>query len=640
MARNYNLRIPKTKILSAKGNKYIRGLNTLVSSTQIREDELSEAVDIQLIEDGKIKFPRDGQSYYGLENGSKITGIFPFYKSDGTQQLLRIEGTHLQKYNTSTSDWDNVLGATYTTGLDTEAVMAYDRLYLCNGTDNLTYYDGTSITTFTAVTAPVSPSCTRTGTTGTYTFSYKITSVTAVGESLPTAAVSDVCNTATLDTSTYMTIAWTAKANAIGYNLYGRKDGKWYFMTYLDGNGTVSYVDKGTLTPDDSIVPPEGNSTQGPKGKHVAVYKDSLFIYGDPTNPSRLYYSGGGDKINDFSAGSGGGFVDITKNDGQIGTGMAIFKNSLIAFKEKAIYQFSFSTTGAPQYSSVTNAIGCSSGRSIVLVENDVFFSSYNGVYTIGNESGFAIDVLRTNELSAKVRSIFQSMEPSRRGNVSAVYAKTANLNLVIFSYTPAGGTYNSKALVYDRERLAWYEWTNIQANCWATYTESTGEYKVLYGDDNSGYVKEILTGSNDFGSGIQSSAKLRGESFGTLTQYKKQKDLSIVLRQPVGTVNLSLIVDGTTTAYQTNAGTVSPSINWGHYLFGAFMFGESYGTGSITTTDDIVLRTKKNINALGKSFTLALNNGSGNSSFILLEHELTAKPRSNRWRYSEDLLS
>ena len=639
MARNYNIKRKKTKILSAGGNSYIRGLNTLVSSTQIKPNELSEAIDIQLIEDGKIQFPRDGQAYYGAENGSKVTGLFPFYKSDGTKQLLRISGTKLQKFNTSSLDWDDVAGASYTSDQDTEAVMAYDNLYICNGTDNLTYYDGSSITTFTAVAAPASPGVVRTGTTGTYTFSYKITSVSAVGESLPTAAVTALANVQTLDSSTYMTVSWTAAAGAIGYNLYGRKDGKWYFMTYLDGNGSVSYADKGTLTPDDSIIPPESDSTQGPKGKHIAMYKDSLFIYGDPNNPSRLYYSGGGDKINDFGAQNGGGFVDITKNDGQIGTGMATFKNSLVVFKERAIYQFSFGTTGAPQYSSVTNAVGCNSPRSIILVENDVFFASYNGVYTIGNESGFAIDVLRTNEISAKVRSIFQSMEPSRRMNVSAVYAKTANLNLVIFSYTPAGGTYNSRALVYDRERLAWYEWTNIQANCWTPYVESDGSYHVLYGDDYSGYVKEILTGDDDFGSAISASAKLRGETFGTLTQYKKLKDMSLVLRQPTGTVNISIVVDGTNVAYQTNAGTVSPSINWGHYVLSEFLLGESYGTGSITSSDDLVLRTKKNLNLLGKSFLLTLNNGSSGARFVLLENEFTSKPRNERWRYSTELI-
>jgi len=142
MARNYNIKRKKTKILSAGGNSYIRGLNTLVSSTQIKPNELSEAIDIQLIEDGKIQFPRDGQAYYGAENGSKVTGLFPFYKSDGTKQLLRISGTKLQKFNTSSLDWDDVAGASYTSDQDTEAVMAYDKLYICNGEDNLTYYDG------------------------------------------------------------------------------------------------------------------------------------------------------------------------------------------------------------------------------------------------------------------------------------------------------------------------------------------------------------------------------------------------------------------------------------------------------------------------------------------------------------------
>lgn len=637
--RNYRLNRPKQKILSSRTNRYIRGLNTLVSATQIRDDELAEAIDIQLIEDGKIQFPRDGQAYYGNTSGTKVTGIFPYYKSDGTKALLRTSATALQVLNTTTNDWDTVSGKTYTTGLDTTGVMAYDRLYLCNGTDALTYYDGTDITIFTAINAPTSPTCTRTGTTGTYNYSYKITAVTAVGETLPTAATTSDANVATLDSSTYMTVAWTAATSAIGYNVYGRRDGAWYFLKYLEGNGSVSYVDKGTDTPQELFPPPESNTTSGPVGKHIELYKDSLFVFGDPNNPSRLYYSGGGDKINDFSASNGGGFIDIAKNDGQIGTGLKLFKNSLVVFKERSIYQFSFATTGAPQVTQVTAAIGCKSPRSVVFVENDIFFASDNGVYTIGNEAGFAIDVLRTNELSAKVRSIFQSMASSRKTNVAAVYAKTANLNLVIFAYTPTGSTTNSRALVYDRERLAWYEWTNIQANCWTDYVDSSGDYHVLYGDDSSGYVKEILTGDDDFGTAIQGKAKLKAQSFETLTNYKKLKDTSVVLRNPTGSVNLSIIVDGTTTAYQSNVNTVAPSVNWGHYVLTAFQPGDSYGTGAITTASDIVLRTKKNLNLLGKSFQTALNNGSSGANFVLLENELTAKPRSERFRLSTDLI-
>lgn len=640
MIRKFNFSRQKQKLLTLHNKRYNRGLNTLVSSTQIRADELAEAIDIALIEDGKIQFPRDGQSYYGNENGTKTTGLFPFYKSDGTKELIRISGTTLQKFNTTTNDWDNISGKTYTTGLDTEAMTAHDYLYICNGTESLSYYDGTDITSWSAVATPASPSCTRTGTTGTYTYSYKVTAVSSVGESLPTAAVTDNINVKALDSSSYMTIAWTASTNAIGYNIYGRKNGQWGFIEYVEGNSTVSYIDKGTVTePNLLMTPPEGDTSAGPVGKYICVYHDCLFIAGDPNNPSRIYYSGGYDQINNFTGDAGGGFVDVSKNDGQKITGMIVFKNSIVIFKERSIYQFSFTTSGGFSVSLITGAVGANSCRSIVLVENDVFFASDNGIYTIGNETGFAIDVLRTNELSAKVRSIFQSMETSRRANVAAVYAKTANLNLVVFAYTPTGGSYNSRALVYDRERLAWYEWTNIQANCWTPYIETDGSYHVLYGDDNGGYIKEILSGSDDFGTALQGKVKLKAESFDSLTLYKKAKDVSVVLRQPTGAVNMSVIVDGTVTGYQSNISTVNPSINWGHYLFGAFLLGESYGTGAITTTDDIVLRTKKNLNLLGKAFQISLNNGSSGSKFVLLEHEQTAKPRSLRWRASTDLI-
>ena len=66
------------KLLISKQNKWIRGLDTLVSNTQIRPDELSEATDIQLVEDGKIQCPRDGQAYFGSTSGTRVTGLFTY----------------------------------------------------------------------------------------------------------------------------------------------------------------------------------------------------------------------------------------------------------------------------------------------------------------------------------------------------------------------------------------------------------------------------------------------------------------------------------------------------------------------------------------------------------------------------------
>ena len=633
---------PDTSLLRSKQEKW-KTLNTLVSSSQIKPNELAEAVDIQLIEDGKIQCPRDGQAYYGEEDGSRVTGLFPYYNSDGTSKLLRMSGTHLQVLDESNLTWSNVIGATYTDSLNANGVVAYDNLYLCNGTDNLTYYNGTSITAFTAVTAPSAPTVTRTGTTGSYTYSYKITAVTSVGETEASTAGTQVANVNTLDSSTYMTVSWSAVTNATGYNVYGRKDGFWYFMKYLEGNASTSYVDKGQDTPQDSFTPPEGNTTGGARGKYISVYKDSLFLYGDPDNPSRLYYSAGGDRISDFSVSSGGGFIDVSKNDGQKGTGLIVFKNSLLVFKEGSIYQFSFNTSGLPQLTQVTPAVGCNAPRSIVAVENDIFFASDRGIFTIGNEAGFAFDVLRTNELSSVIRPVYKTIDPAYLENMAAIYINDASKNLVVFAYTPLGSTTNSKAIIYDRERLGWYTWTNIQANCFATYKDISKTTRFIYGDDSSGYVKELATGSNDFGTSIAGRFRLKSESFSNaqygLDTYKRLKDLSVVLRQPIGTITMKVITDGTTTALTANIGTLNPSINWGHYLVGRFLLGVSYGTGSITSGDDLVTRRKKNVNLTGKTFMLEFSN-SGSGSFTLLMAKMIAKPKSERYTKSEELIS
>lgn len=633
--RQYVVKRKKRPILASEQNTWARGLNLLTSQTEIKPNELSEAVDIMLVEDGKVQCPRTGQSYYGDSSGSKITGLFPYYKSDGTRQLLRMAGTTLQIKNGDT--WDNVSGHTYTTTLDTEGVTAYDRLYLVNGTDVLTYYDGSTITEFAEISSPNAPTVTRTGTTGSYTFSYKVTAVTAVGETPPSDAGSDDLNQSTLDSTNYMSVSWSAVTDAIGYNLYGRKDGKWYFMLYLEGNGSTSYVDKGAITPQELFTPPEGNTTGGPRAKYIAVFRDSLCLLGDPDNPSRLYYSAGGDLINDFTVGSGGGFIDISKNDGQLGTGLKIFKNGLICFKEGSIYRFTFETSGLPSITQESAAVGCVAPRSIVVVENDIFFSAgERGIFSLGNKEGFAFDVIRTDEISAKVRPIIQSVEPTRRSKMAAIYSTVSNHNLVIFAYTPAGGTYNSRALVYDRERFAWYEWTNIQANCWATFIDSSGVAHALYGDDNTGYVKEILNGDDDFGSMVQGTFSLKGVSFDIPTVYKRLKKMDFVLREPTGYIRMTLIKDGVSSVLNMPIQTVSPSVNWGHYVFSDFLFGESVGSGA-SAQDDNVLRTAKNVNIEGRYFTEKFTNLSG--SFVLLNANMTAKARSANHRKDGELI-
>lgn len=635
--RRYDIKLQDPKPLISRQVKWIRGLNTLVSNTQIRPDELSQADDVQLVEDGKIQCPRDGQAYYGASSNSKVTGIFPYYKSDGTIELLRTSSTKLQKYGSGT--WSVVSGFTYTDSLNTNGATIFDRLYLCNGDDPLTYYDGSSIVSFTEISAPTNLSLSRTsGSTGTYTFSYKVSAVTAVGETTPTAAATLAMSVATLNSSNKITVSWTASTNATGYIVYGNKDGRWYKMKYLEGNGSVSYIDDGTDTPDEFTIPQTANTTAGPVGSYIEIYRDTIFIGGDPNNPSRLYYSAGGDLINDFSTSSGGGFIDIAKNDGQKITGLIKFKSVLLVFKTNSIYQFSFTSSGLPQVELVNPAIGCVAPRSLIAVENDIFFASYRGIFTIGNEAGFSFDVLRTNELSSRVRSIYETIETSRLKDIAAIYATKNNKNLVIFSYTPSGSSTNSEAIIYDRERLGWLHWTNVKANCFTQYTDSTGETHVLYGDDSSGYVKEMFSGSNDFGTAINGVFRLKAEAFNEIDRYKTFKNVFMTLRTPTGTTQVNLITDGVNNAQTVAMSTISPAVNWGHYTFTDFTFGDSIGQGS-SAQDDNIVRRLRNINLNARSLLLEFDNQSS-GRFVLLSVTIEAKAKSLHYYGSGEVVN
>lgn len=635
--RIFPVKKKKSSLERVSYKNWVKGLNTLVSNSQIKRDELSVLTDCQLVEDGKIQCPRDGQAYYGGTSGSRVTGLFPYYKADGTNELLRMSATTLQKYNAGS--WDNIAGFTYTTTLNTDAVTAYDNVYVCNGTDALTKYDGSSITSFTEISAPNAPTVTRTGTTGSYVFSYKITAITAVGETTPSTAGTSDLNTSTLSDTAYMSLSWAAVTNAIGYNVYGRKDGNWKFMAYLDGNGSTTFVDKGASSyePQEFFSPPEGNTTGGAKGKYIELYKDTLFIAGDSTNPSRIYYSGGGDMISDFTVSNGGGFVDVSKNDGQVITGMIPYRNYLLIFKEDSTYQFAFGTDGLPSVIQISASVGAIAPRSIVAVENDVFFASRRGIFTVGNEAGYGFDILRTNELSARIRPIFQTIATAYIENIAAVYATNGSNNLVIFSYTPSGSTTNSKAIIYDRERLCWYEWTNITANCWCQYIDSNGAIRVLYGDDGSGYVKEILTGDDDFGSSVSGTLRMISDTFDKPMVYKTLKDIDLLVREPTGTITCNVIVDGVSTELTFPITTVSPIINFGHYVFTDFLFGESSGTG-LSSQDENIPKSAKNVNIEGRSFGLELKNSSG-GHFTLLYASLLVHSRNDRYRKSEDLV-
>jgi hypothetical protein len=111
-----------------------------------------------------------------------------------------------------------------------------------------------------------------------------------------------------------------------------------------------------------------------------------------------------------------------------------------------------------------------------------------------------------------------------------------------------------------------------------------------------------------------------------------------MVLRSPTKNITFNILADGVTTVYSTNISTTFPSVNFGHYLF-PFLLGESIGTG-LSEQDSNIVRRIRNANLEARSFMFEFDTGTTGGSFTLIEIKTTARPRSERYYHSGELMS
>jgi hypothetical protein len=121
---------------------YSGGQNDAADLDQLRDDESRVVQNAYIGKEGIVQ-KRSGTTILGDDTGdTKITGLDSWKESDGTKWLFSTTGTDLRYLNSTT--WDT-LDNGFTTGLDTEFVVADNKLYILNGTDNMHSYDGASV---------------------------------------------------------------------------------------------------------------------------------------------------------------------------------------------------------------------------------------------------------------------------------------------------------------------------------------------------------------------------------------------------------------------------------------------------------------------------------------------------------------
>lgn len=595
------------KTIQLEWNSFRGGLNTLLRQTEIKDNELAQADNLKLVGQG-VPTKREGTANYfttspSVATGSQkvrgLKGVLFASGASGVNELLALSdyGILLKKNGASNVE---IPGASYASGYNAEMVQAFNNVYIVNGVDNITKYNGVTLSSFTQLSRPTSVLVTNlSGVTGTFTRSFRVSAFNSIGETIASDAVLITLTPQDL-TTTMLRLTWAASSPAslvLGYGIYGLDQGDERLITTVDPS-TLRYDYVGVPDPSQLVFPTEADTTQGPIAKYIITYKDKLVVGNIVNYPSRIAWSGGGANIDKFNWRFGGGYVDIDKDSGDQITGLIEYQDAIVVFKERSVWQVTLSVEGSlviPTVKLVVRGIGAVSHRTIKHVENDVFFLTRRGVFTLGNEANFVANVLRTNELSAKIRPLFETISPQQLTMACAVYQG----NKYRLAFSTGSGEVNTKEIIYDRERLAWMGPNTYPAvpSIYEVYYDGTNAEKLVWGDTNDTYVTEFSSAyPNDKGVKIQTALLSKKTSFGNAFKFKHIDRLFTNWRNIYGQPNVNIILEtrdgavGSAESFSVSSST--SGVGWGFDKWGTTKWGNTLGAGSAQNSNDLVRRT------------------------------------------------
>lgn len=219
-----------------------------------------------------------------------------------------------------------------------------------------------------------------------------------------------------------------------------------------------------------------------PTGTINAYHKNILFVSGNSSNPSRVYFSNLG-LIGTWTATD---FFDVQADDGTSVRGLVSAYDCLYIFKDKSIWRLSGSDRDSFQLEKMVDNIGTLSQQSISVVNNLIYFTTaqgdvaiYDGAYTV-------------KFISQKIRTTIGNLNFTRANKILGAGFSTYKYvdNDYYAAVSEAGSGTNNSVLLFDTAHQAWTKFKGINASAWTVADTSTGQYALTFGDYD-GYVHQ-----------------------------------------------------------------------------------------------------------------------------------------------------
>lgn len=598
--------LPEAKKVGTLVEDFGGGVNTLFSQTRLKKNEAAELTNMWLIEDG-VPDKRPGTAAFGgVTFTNRPDGAWEYRTTAGARELIVVADGKVWRVDPDAETKTEITGATFTSGYPCDAIQISNKLYIVNGQDSMATYNGTTLSSYTEIAAPAwggTPLARGAGlSAGSITLYYRVTASNNVGETVPNAEQSitvdanpDVWSAA----DEYIDIDWAAVSGATKYTVYMSTSSG--FEVKLAETTDTTFRDDGSYTENPYIEPPTSNTTGGPKFTQIDLCDNRIVGCKDPNNPWRTHYSGKGVNLGIFSSGYDGGWIDLEYGGKAITTAPLDYQSLIHIFCKTddgrgTIWQLPFEGVvvgseliNVPQPQKIISAIGCGDPRTITYVENDVmFWNAANGLNALGNEPGI-LDVLRTNEISSKIRNYARDLPNT--GDKCAYYWNSKLL--ISYRTTSATGSDWAATMVFDRERNCLIKPWTVGVSQFLEYTDTSGTTHLL-GIAATGLIEFSKNYEGD--SGVAFAWNYLGPRFPIgqdFLDFARRFKTAIKLRSLTGTVAITVYGTGKTGAFEAIAsGTAEGQLaqaGMGWDLMGNFQLGDTEGTVVTFDSDSLI---------------------------------------------------
>jgi hypothetical protein len=602
------LRAPKRqfkspKVLEQTWDNFRKGLNTLFRDSELLDTQARQMKNLIVTGKGVVTQRPGTRELYQAGASVASTKVRGLYSSSLNDELLAVtDNGYLTKKNGTSHTV--ITGASWSSGYKVRMTRLGDQVYIVAPTRPLTKYDGTNLISYTTIASPSDLKATRiSGTTGSFSYSWRVAAMTDVGRTLASDPVV-LSNLPENLENTKVRLTWSFPSGASGliksWEMYGRDQGSESWLAGISPT-TTTWEDDGSTSPSLTSSTPEFNETAGPNAKFITESVGKIVVANLHGKPNRFMWSGNGINQGRFSWTVGGGYMDCGDDEPITGI-VEVEENNFLVFKKYSIYRLKLtynSDLGIVEalLSKITNEVGCLSGDTIAPARNNYFFIGSRpgrgiSLNSIGYEPNIASPELRTSEISEIITPDLEAINKARAEDMFAVVYMG-----IYWWFFPIGAN-EMRAYGYDLKRISFNGPHTFpgQPVMGTIYYDENGDARFVYGTGtgDSRVIEVSSSVGTDYNGAFAWRFASKKENFGKPFKLKTLLKTFVHLADVQGgDVNISVNIEDEEGLSNTDASisVEAPSkyAGFGSFLLGTKKFGSSdQASTSTTNTSDV----------------------------------------------------